>query len=61
MDDDYLMEEILELDYELDYGNQPHIENIIAKYMLNGGITSEEREALIGFYILAWHDEDWED
>ena len=57
MDDDYLMEEILELDYD----NQPHIEEIIAKYMLNGGITQEEREKLIGFYILAWHDDEWED
>lgn len=57
MDDDYLMEEILNLEYE----SQPHIERIVANYMLNGGITPEEREKLIGFYILVWDDGEVED
>lgn len=57
MDDDYLMEEVLNLEYD----GQPHLERIVSNYMLNGGISREERQALIGFYILMWHDEDWED
>lgn len=57
MDDDYLMEEILNLDYE----KHRHIEKIVTNYMLNGGISKEERNELIGYYILVWHDGDWED
>lgn len=57
MDDDYLMEEILNLEY-LKYRD---IEAVVNRYMLRGGISREDREKLIGFYILVWHDEDWED
>jgi hypothetical protein len=57
MDDDYLMEEILNLDYT----NYPHIEAIVNSYMLNGRIKADEREKLIGYYILIWYDEEWED
>jgi hypothetical protein len=57
MDDDYLMEEVLNLEY-LRYND---IEEIVNRYMLKGSISKEDREKLIGFYILVWHDEDWED
>jgi hypothetical protein len=57
MDDDYLMEEVLALDYY----DQPHVERIVNNYMLNGGITPEERQRLIGFYILVWDDGELED
>lgn len=57
MDDDYLMEEVLNLEY-LRYND---IEEIVNRYMLRGSISKEDREKLIGFYILVWHDEDWED
>ena len=57
MDDDYLVEEVLNLNYT----KQPHVESIINKYMLNGRISQKEREELIGYYILVWHDGDLED
>jgi hypothetical protein len=57
MDEDYLIEEVLHLDYT----NYPHVNKIVANYMLKGKITKEERESLIGFYILSWHDGEEED
>lgn len=57
LDDDYLVEEILHLDFT----EHEHIESIIANYMKIGKITSEERDALLGYYILTWHDGDEED
>lgn len=57
MDDDYLVEEVLNLNYT----KQPHVESVINKYMLKGEINQKEREELIGYYILIWHDGDLED
>jgi hypothetical protein len=57
MDDDYLMEEVLNTEYEV----YAEINNIVANYMIRGKITKEERERLIGYYILNWHDEEEED
>lgn len=57
MEDDYLIEEVLHLDYT----NYDHIKSIITQYMLKGTITSKQRESLIGYYILSWHDGDMED
>lgn len=57
MEDDYLIEEVLHLDYT----NYDHIKSIITQYMLKGTITNNQRESLIGYYILSWHDGDMED
>lgn len=57
MDDDYLMEEVLHLDYV----NHSQINKIVKNYMLKGTISKSDRDSLIGFYILNWHDGDIED
>lgn len=57
MDDDYLMEEIL----HLDYNRHKQIEKIIGNYLKKGTLTPEERQSLLGYYLLYWHDDELED
>lgn len=57
MDDDYLMEEILHLDHD----RHPQISKIIGNYLKKGEITEEERQSLLGYYLLYWHDDEFED
>lgn len=57
MDDDYLMEEVFALDYE----EYEDVNNVAANYIKNGGITEEERQKAIAFYILTWYDDEVED
>ncbi len=57
MDNDYLVEEVLGLDYT----KHDDIKHIVTIYMLSGKVSDENREKLIGFYILSWHDEEEED
>lgn len=57
MDDDYLMEEILHLDYD----RHPQINKIVGNYLKKGTLNLEERQNLLGYYLLYWHDDELED
>lgn len=57
MDDDYLVEEIMHLDYTSD----SNIESIVNNFVITGILQKKDRDSLVGFYILSWHDVDLED
>ena len=57
LDDDYLMEEVLYLNYQ----ECPDVIDIVNNYMKTGGFDREERRRLEGYYTLVWLDEDAEE
>lgn len=57
IDDHYLMEEIMYLDYD----SCEKVSKIVHKYVQSDQITFDERVKLENFYILVWIDEDTEE
>lgn len=57
MDDAYLIEEVV----DIDYGICPSADQVIGEYFNGKELTDEDREILVNYYVLAWVDEDFEE
>ena len=57
MDDDYLVEEVV----GIDYGECSSAQEVLERYFQNGELSEEDRQILVDYYVLAWIDEDYEE